>query len=156
MAKVKLPDMMSDYEGERIYVRVRVRPDKRYKSDYDNFHFLMRIKLLKYFKGSAKYESALFSTKNYGPVLTSYLNCFCTLLIISKKTHLIDNFLFLLYYSWFIYQRSVPSSKNSFVLLIISLTSQNRASRVSCGTIGFTQNWRAHIHFLEITDFIWK
>ena len=55
--------------------------------------------VLKYFKGSTKYESALFSTKNYGPVLTSYLNCFCTLLIISKKTHLIDNFLFLLYYS---------------------------------------------------------
>ena len=32
--------------------------------------------VLKYFKGSAKYESALFSSKNYGPVLTSYLNCF--------------------------------------------------------------------------------
>ena len=41
--------------------------------------------------------------------------------------------------------------KKLILLLIISLTSQNRASRVSCGTIGFTQNYDGPIFiFLQL------
>ena len=131
MAIVKFPDMksdkhqnigsrwsyFSDHEGERIRVRVRVRPDKRYKSDYENFHFLMRIKLLMFWsilRVLRNMKVHCFRRKIMVRSWRLIWTVFCTLLIISKKTHLIDNFLFLLYYSWFIYQRSVPSSKNSF------------------------------------------
>ena len=111
------PGYFSDHEGERIHVRVCVRPNKRYKSDYENFHFLMRIKLLMFWSILRVLRNMKVHCFRWKIMVRSWRliwTVFCTLLIISKKTHLIDNFLFLLYYSWFIYQRSVPSSKNSF------------------------------------------
>ena len=110
-------ESFSDHEFERIHFRVRVRREKRYKSDYENFHFLMPINLLMFWsilRVLRNMKVHCFRRKIMVRSWRLIWTVFCTLLIISKKTHLIDNFLFLLYYSWFIYQRSVPSSKNSF------------------------------------------